>query len=298
MCKSSRTMKLSKAAMLLACAGVIATGSVRRAGAQPVPRPATPESAPTPTPNQLRHQTMQKMMRPITIEFTGNRLEEVLDFFEQVADIQIEAKWLSERHAIGLDKDFEINLKVENMTVVNALERVLDRTLEDETDAPTWQLTNWGEVEVGPRSRLNARKYVKIYPVQDLLFQIPDFTNVPNLNIDDVLDQGGQGGGGSIFDDPDNDPNGLGPSEREEVERLVRIIQTFVEEDQWDANGGTGGTIRYFRGSLVIRGADYMHRALLGYDFPVPEEYRPYKRPKPATPKPMPSPSNPVPPSQ
>jgi hypothetical protein len=123
----------------------------------------------------------------------------------------------------------------------------------------------------------------------------------PNLNIDDGLDQGGQGGGGggggSIFDDPDNDPGGLGPSEREEVERLVRIIPTVVEEDQWDANGGTGGTIRYFRGSLVIRGADYMHRALLGYDFPVPDEYRPYKRPKPAPPTQVPSPGNPAPPS-
>ncbi len=298
MSKPARTMKLSKAAMLLACAGVIAASGARSATAQPVPRPATPEAAPTPTPNQLRHATMQKMMRPITIEFEGNRLEDVLNFFEEVADIQIEAKWINERHAVGLDKDFVINLKVENMPVVNALERVLDRTIEDDLDQPTWQLNNWGEVEVGPRSRLNARKYVKLYPVQDLLFEIPDFTDVPTLDIDDVLDQGGGGGGGGgIFDNPQSDP-GIGTPEREEVERLVRIIQTFVEEDQWAANGGDGGTIRYFRGALVIRGADYMHRALSGYDFPVPEEYRPYKRPKPQPPTQAPSPSNPAPPTR
>ncbi|XHC24406.1 MAG: hypothetical protein ACFHWZ_11530 [Phycisphaerales bacterium] len=279
-----RHARMSRAALLLACAGVLAAAGAPVAVSQTAPGPA-PAAAPAPTPNQLRHQTMMKMMRPITIEFEGNRLEEVLDFFEQVADIQIDAKWFNDRSATGLDKDFEINLKVENTSIVNALERVLDRTSEDDLDRATWQLNNWGEVEVGPRSRLNAKKYVRVYPIQDLLFQVPDFTNVPDLDIDDVLDQGGQGGGGGggggIFDNPDNDPGGLGPSEREEVERLVRIIQLFVEEDQWAANGGNGGTIRFFRGALVIRGADYMHRALSGYDFPVPEEYRPYKRPKP-----------------
>jgi hypothetical protein len=295
--RTSKYTGLSKAALLLACAGVLAAANTRQATAQPSPRPAAPQASPDPTPNQLRHQTMRKMMRPVTIEFEGNRLEDVLDFFEEVADIQSEAKWLNERSATGLDKDFEINLAVENMSVVNTLERVLDRMVEEELDMPTWQLNNWGEVEVGPRSRLNARKYVKVYPVQDLLFQIPDFTDVPQLDIDDVLDQGGQGGGGGggggIFDNPDTDP-GIGTPEREEAERLVRILQTFVEEDQWDANGGNGGTIRYFRGSLVIRGADYMHRALSGYDFPVPEEYRPFKRDKPKAE----TPSNPSPPSR
>jgi hypothetical protein len=282
---------MSRAALLLACAGVLAAAGSPIALSQTAPRPA-PEAAPMPTPNQLRYETMTKMMRPITIEFEGNRLEDVIEFFEQIADIQIDAKWFNDRSATGLDKDFEINLKVENVPVVNALERVLDRTSEADLDRATWQLNNWGEVEVGPRSRLNARKYVRVYPVQDLLFQIPDFTDVPDLDIDDVLDQGGQGGGGgggSIFDDPDSDGDGLGPSEREEVERLVRIIRLFVEEDQWAANGGDGGTIRFFRGALVIRGADYMHRALSGYDFPVPEQYRPYTRPKP---KPAPAAPN------
>ena len=299
MARIIRHTGFSKAALLLACAGVIAAINVH-ATAQPVPRPTMPEAAPAPTPNQLRHATMRKMMRPITIEFEGNRLEDVLNFFEEVGDIQIEAKWFNDRNATGLDKDFEINLKVENMSLVNALERVLDRMVEDDLDQPTWQMNNWGEVEVGPRSRLNARKYVKLYPVQDLLFQIPNFTDVPNLDIDDVLDQGGGGGGGGgggIFDNPQSDP-GIGTPEREEVDRLVRILQTFVEEDQWAANGGDGGTIRYFRGALVIRGADYMHRALSGYDFPVPEEYRPYKRPKPKPATQAPSPSNPAPPSR
>jgi hypothetical protein len=292
----NRSASISKAALLLACCGVLSAGLAGAAAAQSAPRPAPTQAAPPPTPNQLRYEAMQKMMRPVTIEFEGNRLEDVLDFFEEIADIQIDAKWLNERSATGLDKDFEINLKIENMPVVNAIERVLDRTLEDETDAPTWQFNNWGEVEVGPRSRLNARKYVRIYPVQDLLLTIPNYSNVPNLNIDDVLDQGGQGGGGGIFDDPQRDP-APGSSEREEVERLVSIIQLFVEEDQWAANGGNGGTIRFYRGSLVIRGADYMHRALSGYNFPVPADYRPFKRPKPKPPTQAPSPGNPAPPS-
>lgn len=299
MARVIRPFSLSRAAFLLACAGVLAAANANSAKAQPAPRPVAPEAAPAPTPNQLRHETMMKMMRGITIEFEGNRLEDVLDFFEEVADIQIDAKWLNDRSVTGLDKDFEVNLNIENMSVVNALERVLDRTIDEDMDRATWQLNNWGEVEVGPRSRLNARKYVRLYPVQDLLFEIPNFTEVPDLNIDDVLDQGGQGGGGGgggIFDDDDSDQD-LGPSEREQVERLVRIIQTFVEEDQWDANGGDGGTIRFFRGSLVIRSPDYMHRALSGYDFPVPEDYRPYKRPKPA-PTQRPSPSNPAPPTR
>lgn len=267
---------------VLAATLLIGTSASPLVGVQPVPQPVQTEAAPDPTPNQLRAATMRKMMRRITITFEGNRLEDVLKFFEEVAGIQIEKKWLDDRHATGLDKDFEVNLKIENMPLVNALERVLDRAIEDDLDRATWQLNDWGEVEVGPRSRLNFRKYIRIYDVQDLLFTIRDYDRLPNFD----LGGGGEGGGGGgFFDDPDNDPGNLGPSEREQVERLVNIIQTFIEEDQWVANGGDGGTIRFFRGNLIIRCPDYMHRALSGYNFRVPEDYRPYRRPS-ETPQP------------
>lgn len=128
-----------------------------------------------------------------------------------------------------------------------------------------------GRVEVGPKSRLNRNKRLEMYDIQDLLFRVNDYAEVPELDLDSAIQQGGQGGGGggggSIFEDSEEERENQ-PTQEEQAQQLIDLIIEFVEPEQWRDNGGDGGTITFYRGGiLLVRAPDYMHRQLGGYSF-------------------------------
>jgi hypothetical protein len=54
--------------------------------------------------------------------------------------------------------------------------------------------------------------------------------------------------------------------EREDsAKNITAIITDLVENEQWVDNGGSGGTIRYYRGTLIVNAPDYMQRGIDGY---------------------------------
>lgn len=251
-----------------------------------------PGSAEAPVQNvDPRRETLMLMMTPITIEFEGNTLEQVVEFIKQVTGADIEIKWLEGRYDTGLDREEIVDLSIKReMPALNVLERVLEQ-VEDDFDASTWQLTPYGTLEVGPRSRLNRKRTTKVYDIQDLLFTIPDYVDVPDLNIDAILNQSGGGGGrggggGSIFDENDGDDKEA-PDREGEQQKIIDLIQDLVESDQWEVNGGTGGFIRTLNGNLIIKAPDYIHRQIGGYDF-LPGDYIPYRPAKKKAPAPAP----------
>ena len=217
-----------------------------------------------------RRVTLERLARPLTVEFEDIRLEEVVQFLETVTQVEIEPAWDDDRAGDGLDKDSPVGVRAREVPALTLIERILDRLPEDFSGGHTWQLSEDGILEIGPRARLNRASFTKIYDIQDLLFQIPDYTSVPELDLETALNQSQQGGGGgggqSIFEDDDNDDREVQDPE-EQAQEIIDLIVEFVEPEQWADNGGDGGDIRYWRGSLIIRAPDYIHRQVGGYDF-------------------------------
>lgn len=216
-----------------------------------------------------RRVSLERMHKNVEIELRDSRLEDVLIFIAQYADLDLEPLWMTDQGAIsGLDKETRVAVSVRNETVLSLLERVLER-VSTPLDQGTWQLTPSGGVQVGPRSRLNRATSVKIYDIQDLSFVVPDFVNVPELDLDSVLQQGSQrgggGGGGGLFNATDTQT--LGEREEESAQRIVDILLQTVEPEQWTQNGGDGASLQYMRGNLIIRAPDYIHRQIAGYPF-------------------------------
>ncbi len=73
--------------------------------------------------------------------------------------------------------------------------RAARATTDVGTDANTWQLTDYGSLQVGPRSRLNAFKRVEMYDINDLLLEIPDAPNAPEFDLNTVFQATGGSGG-------------------------------------------------------------------------------------------------------
>jgi len=239
----------------------------------PVPRPA-PSVTPAPgsvvrSTGDSRRDTLLQMMKPLTVEFSEQRLEDVMSFIQQVTGADMEVLWVDDRNASGLDKDVPITLRAANVTALDLVEKVLERSVNDATPAggSTWQMAESGSIQIGPKERLNKFRVVKIYSIADLLTDLPRYDNAPDFDLQSVL-QSGQGGGGgqSPFQETDNEDINRKP-QQEKVDETVDLITSLVEPEQWADNGGDGGTIRFYQGSLIVNAPDYMHRQLGGYSY-------------------------------
>lgn len=217
-----------------------------------------------------RAETLRRLEKRVTLNLTDAPIEDVFVFIQQVADIDIDVRWRDGR-TDGIDREARITLNMRDGSLMSILERTLQQSQQDFAEN-TWQFTPDGTLEVGPKSVLNERAFVKLYDVHDLVFVVPDFPEVPELDLDTVLQQssqrGGRGGGGGIFQDPEDiSIDAILGAETEATMQLMEIITRSIEPDQWVENGGDGASMTMYRQQLLVRAPDYIHRQLGGYDF-------------------------------
>ncbi len=267
---------LSVAALtLLTAAGTAMAQTSAPAAAAPdatTAAPSAPSAPPTRSSGIPQRDTLQRMMRPVTIQFKEHRLEDVMKFLTDITQADIEVMWQDDFGSSGLEKDTPITLKQDKGTALDLLLKVLDKAQSDTAaSGNSWQLNDSGTLQVGPKARLNKFKYVKLYSIADLLLEIPDYANAPEFDLQSVLqNQGGRGGGGgSQSPFRDNNTTSTAPTKTpaERGREIQEILISLVEPDQWLDNGGDGATVRYFQGNLLVNAPDYIHRQIDGYPY-------------------------------
>lgn len=217
-----------------------------------------------------RSEALERLAKRVNVDLQDARLEDVVQFLATIGSIEFDPAWEDDTGREGLDKDAMVSIRASNLPILSILERILDKT-GDTFSGNTWQLTPDGLVEIGPKSRLNDGATLKVYDIQDLLFEVNNYTSVPELDLDAAVQQsqgggGGGGGGQSIFEDDEEDTEPrLSPEEQ--AQRLIDLIVETIEPDQWLDNGGDGASVRFYKGTLLVRAPDYIHRQLGGYDF-------------------------------
>lgn len=219
-----------------------------------------------------------KLAKTITADFKNQRLEDIITFIAKHAGVEIESMWLSDRHAIGMDKNTLITLKATNLTCLELIERVLTAAGSDSTGAfgMTWQVSGTDTLQIGPRERLNDFRRVQVYDISDLLAIVPDFTNAPGFDLNAILQsQNGRGGGSAqspftpanrgTSNQPGTGVSGLpeNPKSQRAQELRFLIIQ-LIETEQWEESGSDAASIRFYQGSFIVNAPEYIHRALAG----------------------------------
>lgn len=220
----------------------------------------------------------------ISVQFDDTPARDAIEYLQTVLGINIVGRYLDDRAGHGLDPEAGINLDAENQPALTVLERVLEQA--SEYDETSWQLRE-GFVEVGTKDRLAspASRQIRYYPIRDLLFEIPRFDNAPEFDLNQAIDQGGQGGGGGggrgggggggagggggggggIFGQPGQEEDQM--SEEERAQQIIDLIVETVEPNAWQTMGGDWATIRYYHGQLIIRAPDFVHRQIGGYPY-------------------------------
>ncbi len=197
------------------------------------------------------------------VDFNENPLRDVIEFLSEMSGIDILTTWADD-FLDGLDPEAPITLTLRSPTdLIDILDLVMSQATDDET---SWVLGN-GYIEIGLKDMLDLNAYVLIYPIRELLFTVPTFDNAPEMDLQSVMSGGDTGEiSGSLFDNGSEDENER-ISEDELADELIEIITSIVDPLRWEVNGGIGGSIQYFHGSLIINAPDYLHRQVGGYPF-------------------------------
>lgn len=221
----------------------------------------------------------------ITVSYEDSPAREVFKHLAAELEINIIVRYSDDRRSpgLGIDPDAPITLSVEKTPALTVLELVLEQC--EDLEPATWQFRR-GFLEVGTLDRLSIRaaREVRVYPIDDLLYDAPRFTGAPSLDLVDVYRQGylpyglapGRGTGGTFTPGGpggtgSGNPYGQSPkaAKQAKAQEIIEAIITQIEPAAWVSNGGEYATIKYFDGALIVRAPDYIHRQIGGYPKPI-----------------------------
>jgi len=203
--------------------------------------------------------------RVARISYDNVALTDVVDAFRDLAGANIHVNWKA-LEAVGVDKNAPVTIHLNNVS----LRKVLKTVLKDlgGTENLITSYVDEGVIEVTTREISDQQLITKVYPVGDLLMEVPNFAG-PNVQLSSVGQGGGGrggggGGGGSLFSDSNNQDNTTQqqPKTRQETATdLVNLIKETVSPDVWRENGGTASAA-YFNGHLVVTAPRSVHEQL------------------------------------
>ena len=206
--------------------------------------------------------------RPIPeVRFNASALSDVIDFLADASGANFSVDWKA-LDAAHVAKDAPITLKMSGSV---PLRKVLNLVLKQAaSDAPLSYFVDEGVIEVTSQEAEDKVLISKTYPIQDLLFQAPDYNNAPQLDLSSATQgqsAGGGGGGGgasggqSLFQNTGGQQNQTADTQKERADEIIKLITDTVKPELWQVNGGTA-TISFFRGMLIVNAPRSVHELL------------------------------------
>ncbi len=208
--------------------------------------------------------TLQSKRIPVKFEETP--LEAALNFVQTVSQLNVDVDWASLEDQ-GIDRGTTVNLNLTNVTLETVLNRVVEKVSPpgDSQGGAGWTI-NDGVVNIASKQVINRQRTLAIYDIRDLIVEVPDYDNAPELDLQQALQasqRGGGGGGQSPFGDT-GDEDVPRRTLQERTQEIIDIITTNVDTDGWRENGGDTGYIQQLSGLLIITNTPANHRNIHG----------------------------------
>ncbi|HEY0010149.1 MAG TPA: hypothetical protein VGB55_15600 [Tepidisphaeraceae bacterium] len=186
-----------------------------------------------------------------SVNFQEVALTDVLDFIRDTSKVNLVVDWKSLEQA-GVSRETPVTLELSHVP----LRRILRTALNAAAPGVLTTYVEGNVIHVTTSLVADQQLVVRVYPVQDLLIDIPDFKG-PKLaqsrNSNGGGPNGGGGGGGSMFDDEnDRDKDNKRSTRAQRAEALIEVIQSTLRPEIWSVNGGPA-TIKYINGVLIVK---------------------------------------------
>ncbi|MCS7033504.1 MAG: hypothetical protein NZ561_05855 [Phycisphaerae bacterium] len=192
------------------------------------------------------------------VSFSGTALSDAIEYLADASRANIHVNWRA-LESTGVAKDTPVNLRLRNAPLRKVLALVLTDAAGGSGTLSFYSAE--GVIHITTRELADSDLITRIYPVQDLLVEVPDFDNAPDFNLQQSAQVGGGGGGGSLFGGGGGGESEKGTTRAERAQQLIDLIVDTVQPDVWAVNGGPA-TIRYFNGNLIVRAPRSVHEVL------------------------------------
>ncbi len=206
------------------------------------------------------------------IKLDSVAFKDALDFVQDLSGANLHVNWAA-LQAAGVTKDAVVDLHLRGVPLRKVLNLILS-----EAAAGNAVLTYYIDdnvIEITTLELADKVLITMVYPVDDLLMDVPDFTDAPKFDLTQsqgsggtTVGGGGGGGGGSSSGSLFGGGGGggedtKGPTRAERAQQLVDLITSVVRPEIWQANGGPA-SIRFFNGSLIITAPRSVQEAIDG----------------------------------
>jgi hypothetical protein len=250
-----------------AIAAVFAISLTLPLGIQTATADAPPAPAKQPASNRLLKRALD---RPLPeVRFSGSSFSDCIDFLGDATSVNIVVDWKA-LEAAKVTKETPITLRLSgSVRLAKVLSLILNQAAG--ADVLTYYIDE-GVLQITTQEQADKELITRLYPIQDLLFQAPDYNNSPTLmlpqgNGGTAGGGGGGGGGGSqqsaFGGSSSTGTNSLATSmtPQQRADEIIKLITDTVRPEIWRVNGGDA-TISYIRGNLVVTAPRSVHEML------------------------------------
>ena len=199
------------------------------------------------------------------VKFTNVALKDALEFLRDVTGANIHVNWKA-IEAAGVSQDTNVNMRLRDVQFRKALGLLLN---EAGSGTALTYYFDQNVLEVTTRELADKDMFTRVYSVEDLVLDVPDFVDAPDLSLVATSTGGsgggGGGGGGGIFGN-NNSTSTTDDKHKTKIERgedLVTLVRETVYPDVWRENGGSA-SIRYFNGKLIVTAPRSVQEAIGG----------------------------------
>ncbi|MEQ8843582.1 MAG: hypothetical protein RIB58_01910 [Phycisphaerales bacterium] len=196
----------------------------------------------------------------VQMNLQDNPLESALAFIAQQAQVDIDVEWET-LETLGIDRNTPVTLRLAgSVDATTALDRVLAKVSLDEFSSADWAILD-GLLTISSSESLIDKTAVGIYDINDLLHEIPDYPDVPELDLQQALQSNQGGGGQSPFQDQGDNQIEETPLE-DRINEIIDIVENNIDDDRGFLEGRW--TITPYRGLLIVRATSKAHRQIGG----------------------------------
>ncbi len=221
--------------------GAIATGK------SPADRP------PVRWPRNLAVKAMKRVIEDA--EIVNMTLGEFAEWLARATGANVVVRW-GVLESAGVERDRVISLKRKHIRLRKLLPLVFDRFTKDLPAVELAARADGNTLILSTRKDIHTKRITRVYEVRDLLIAIPQFKGRRIGSL-------GLGEEGAFRLGEDRSKRDRSAIRNPRVRRLITLITTHIQPLSWKDRGGKG-TIRYFKGRLVVRNNIEVHQQLGG----------------------------------